>query len=48
MVYDNVVFVLEVIGKCIDVINWVVFEVFEMVGLFGKVNWLLDELLGGE
>ncbi len=47
-VYDNVAFALEVIGKRADVINRVVPEVLETVGLSGKANRLPHELSGGE
>ncbi|AWK57109.1 cell division ATP-binding protein FtsE [Mycobacterium tuberculosis] len=48
LLYDNVAFALEVIGKRTDAINRVVPEVLETVGLSGKANRLPDELSGGE
>jgi cell division transport system ATP-binding protein len=47
-VFENVGFALEVIGKKSEVINRVVPEVLETVGLSGKANRLPGELSGGE
>src|SRR5690625_1544707 len=47
-VFANVAFALEVIGKKPDMINRVVPDVLEMVGLSGKANWMPAELSGGE
>lgn len=46
--FDNVAFALEVIGKRRELINRVVPEVLEMVGLSGKANRMPYELSGGE
>lgn len=47
-VSQNVAFALEVIGKKPEMINRVVPEVLEMVGLAGKANRMPAELSGGE
>lgn len=47
-VFENVAFALEVIGKKPEMINRVVPEVLDMVGLSGKSNRLPGELSGGE
>src|SRR6201988_2355091 len=47
-VFDNVAFALEVIGKRAELINRVVPDVLEMVGLSGKASRLPHELSGGE
>ena len=47
-VFGNVAFALEVIGKKPEMINRVVPDVLEMVGLSGKANRMPGELSGGE
>ena len=47
-VTQNVAFALEVIGKSQSVVDKVVPEVLELVGLEGKANRMPDELSGGE
>ncbi|WJZ01990.1 cell division ATP-binding protein FtsE [Corynebacterium freiburgense] len=47
-VYDNVAFALEVIGKKRNIIDKLVPETLELVGLEGKANRTPGELSGGE
>lgn len=48
IVYENIVYVMEVIGESCCNIKKCVMEVLDLVGLKYKVCFFLNEFLGGE